>query len=916
MFGSILAIAALLIVLQSRSLSARFKDRLGRVERAVDDLTQEIDWLRNERGGERKPETRPEDNPLSPTTPSVLRPMVIKAQKEPVLPDRSSLPEKTAGSVPPIEPPKRPSESVPPDIQPPRHDSFEETLGTQWAVWAGGAALALGGLFLVRYSIEAGLLGPGVRVMMGALLAAALVAAGEWMRRGEIKFPIEALPEAHIPSILTAAGTVIAFGTIYAAHALYGFIGPATAFILLGATGILTMLGAALHGPWLAGLGLVGSFVAPMLVESNVPSPWPVVLYLAVVAAAAYLLARTRRWVWLAWATVAGAVLWGPLILSTRFAGSAPEAHALIQLALGAFFLAIEPFLAAHDSGAKSDRVASIALTALGILALMVLSFSDYSITERTLFAAAAMAILVVTAWRAAPAAIAASIAGVLGLAVLLIWPGLNQPPTASMTAPYGPQLLRLPENVSSFLSFAAMATMIPAAISALRIWRGSLLPQSTAGLYALAATVPPLLALILTYLRVTQFDVSIPFALAGAALTLLFAFAAETFHRADDAYAVPAYNIAAGAFAAAAIAAFAFALVVSLERGYLTVALALTALGTAYISTRRDIALLRYAVTALGLIVLGRLAWNPRVMGDGVGTTPIFNWLLIGYGIPAVCFAYAGRLLEPKGNDLALRLCQSLAVVFAALLAFFEIRHLTNNGDVLHAGAGHVESGLLIFMCLAFSFVLARMHLGKSNVVFDTAAFLFGASAIAFAGLGLVFGTNPLLTGEAVTGGTLFSSLLPAYLLPGLAAMYVAKHARGIRPDWYLRAAGILAVVLIVLYVTLEVRHAFHGPDISIYLETTAREQWAYSVAWLALGIMFLAYGLIRGSLEARIASAALIVLTALKVTLFDLAGIDGLWRALSFLCLGAVLIGIGLVYQKLVFAPAAKDRGPSGRA
>jgi uncharacterized membrane protein len=27
-------------------------------------------------------------------------------------------------------------------------------------------------------------------------------------------------------------------------------------------------------------------------------------------------------------------------------------------------------------------------------------------------------------------------------------------------------------------------------------------------------------------------------------------------------------------------------------------------------------------------------------------------------------------------------------------------------------------------------------------------------------------------------------------------------------------------------------------------------------------------------------------------------------LWRALSFLCLGAVLIGIGLVYQKLVFA------------
>ena len=61
--------------------------------------------------------------------------------------------------------------------------SFEERLGTQWAVWVGGIALALGGIFLVRYSIEQGLLGPGVRVALGALLAAALIIAGEWARR-------------------------------------------------------------------------------------------------------------------------------------------------------------------------------------------------------------------------------------------------------------------------------------------------------------------------------------------------------------------------------------------------------------------------------------------------------------------------------------------------------------------------------------------------------------------------------------------------------------------------------------------------------------------------------------------------------------------------------------------------------------
>jgi uncharacterized membrane protein len=40
------------------------------------------------------------------------------------------------------------------------------------------------------------------------------------------------------------------------------------------------------------------------------------------------------------------------------------------------------------------------------------------------------------------------------------------------------------------------------------------------------------------------------------------------------------------------------------------------------------------------------------------------------------------------------------------------------------------------------------------------------------------------------------------------------------------------------------------------------------------------------------------------IKVFLYDLTGIGGFWRAFSVICLGVVLIGIGLVYQKLIFA------------
>jgi len=52
----------------------------------------------------------------------------------------------------------------------------------------------------------------------------------------------------------------------------------------------------------------------------------------------------------------------------------------------------------------------------------------------------------------------------------------------------------------------------------------------------------------------------------------------------------------------------------------------------------------------------------------------------------------------------------------------------------------------------------------------------------------------------------------------------------------------------------------------------------------------------------------AAVIVLTVLKVFLIDLSDLTGIYRALSFLGLGAVLIGIGWFYQRLLFPRTAE--------
>src|SRR6185369_5642324 len=170
--------------------------------------------------------------------------------------------------------------------------------------------------------------------------ALALLLAGEWTRRKESISAIEALPIANIPAILTAAGTAVAFATVYAAYALYGFLVPATAFVLLGLVAMGTLAAALLHGPALAGLGVVGAFVTPVLVSSDKPDFWALYVYLAIVTAASFGLARVRLWRWLAVTTIAFAVMWTLPCLQCGPSMVAPHAfHVLAGFVLAALLV-------------------------------------------------------------------------------------------------------------------------------------------------------------------------------------------------------------------------------------------------------------------------------------------------------------------------------------------------------------------------------------------------------------------------------------------------------------------------------------------------------------------------------------------------------------------------------------------------
>jgi uncharacterized membrane protein len=96
----------------------------------------------------------------------------------------------------------------------------------------------------------------------------------------------------------------------------------------------------------------------------------------------------------------------------------------------------------------------------------------------------------------------------------------------------------------------------------------------------------------------------------------------------------------------------------------------------------------------------------------------------------------------------------------------------------------------------------------------------------------------------------------------------------------------------------------------------TTGLEQYTYSIAWLMFGVVLLGIGILFNSQRARLASAAVIALTIGKAFLIDVWTLTGIYRSLSFMGLGVVLITIAWLYQRVLFRrqrpPPVAAHGP----
>ncbi|NUB31015.1 DUF2339 domain-containing protein [Azospirillum brasilense] len=814
-----------------------------------------------------------------------------------------------------VEAPPEPPPIQPPPIQPPPEPSppplsvwsrLEDALAGRWLIWLGGATVALAAAFFIKMSIEQGWLGPGVRVALGLLSAAALMVGGEWLRqRGGGAEPGGRDP---VPPALTAAGLFTGFASVYGGYVLYDLFAPPLAFALLGGLAALGMALSLLQGPYIAALGLLGGFATPLLVSSIGGSAWGLFAYLLALSGAGMTVVLWRGWRWLGLGTLVGAAGWVPVwYVGGWNPGDALPVGIYLLLTAGLFLM---PALLAGPVEAmprttlfdmlrwkgrpRADRLAVAAVAVLGLLMAMLVTVDGHR--SGSLVMLALFGLLCVAAGRRIERI--AGVAWIGALAVLLAFAGWTVPrwplPPPAVTADGHPIVpppgAGLPFQSGRFLWAVGGFALLYGMGGFIALWR-----STRAALWSSLAAWMPVVLLALAYWRLdpSQADTLWPVASLALAALLVAGTGPLARHRHQ-----PGVSLGLAAFAAGAVGALSLGAVMMLREAWLTVALAAQVPVLAWLERRMGLRSLRAVILLVAGAVLVRLALNPSVLEygeEGLG------WIVYGYGLPAAGFFLAAHWLrsapDGKGDDGVVALLEAGGLAFVTLLLSLGIQALTRGTldeppDTLREVALHT----LVWLALALLLATGRRWRTRPVAVWGR-RILAGLAALQAAALHLV-ALNPLWSDEAVGAWPVANTLLLAYGLPallGLLFLWVEPLPARLRP-W----VGLLPLMLLGMNLALEIRHAFQGPVLS-GPDLPDAEWYGYSVGFLVAAVLMLVAALRYRLGWLRHAAMALILAVVAKVFLSDMAELGGLYRVASFLGLGLSLIGVGYLYRRL---------------
>lgn len=840
---------------------------------------------------------------------------------------------------------------------------FEDIFGRRLPIWAGGVALAIAGVFAVRYSIESGLLSPLVRVVMAALCGLVMLAAAEFAHRLDHR-----IADPRVRQALAGAGLATLYAAFYLAGSQYDLVGQTVAFLgLAGVTAAAIALSFRFGLPS-AILGLVGGFAAPALVggeEANLPL---LSLYLGLITAGLVLSGQRQQRPWLGAGALVGGLAWGGLLLLSG------DWQVADILALGLYLIVLGAVLPALAAGRRwvialrlgSALVASIQLAVLvGVGGYEPLVWGLYGLM------AGALAAL---GWNRPDLRIASSIAAVLAITLLIRWPDAHEQLFAvvaiAFTAIFGCVPLALIWRAEQRAGDVLQASAFPLAIGAVAYVRlgaagEDLLEPGFAAVMAGLATLP--LAGAWKSSRVHPAWQMTILTASGAALALMAlllvtpAWLAPVAGAAVFAALFAALHRRSGRGAAVLLWCAAIITALSLLGGPLIGDEGSAAFGRSELADWR--AMLRW-VAAAGCFAA--LAWpatlrHSRALAEVFAA--VFAYVALAQMLPAQSLAWTAALLAIVTWYFQ-RERSALQWSFAVLAGLWAIPVLSvwskENLEAL-AGLPAIVSqlpdlrdvGLYVLPVavalallrgpervaphsrwLAAPVLLVALHVAMKQIFAIDGmarfiemglaerslwqALLLGTAWLAARGLPFIGSSRKGAIALALlTLGhfALFSMVLhnPLFSQQAVGAVAVANLAL---VSYAIAIAAVLslrvwlpalwrpacdgAVIVLTCFAAMTLLRQIFAGSVLVDTPMGQTEDLLRSVIGIVLAIGFLVLGARLGERSWRVGSLAVMLIAVGKVFIFDAAELEGLLRIASFLSLGLSLIGIGWLYSR----------------
>ncbi|HEX8193204.1 MAG TPA: DUF2339 domain-containing protein, partial [Allosphingosinicella sp.] len=332
-------IGVLVLLARTSTLQARIR----RLEAAVDALEGER-WRRAGAASLLPEEAAPTPEPSPPPAQAERAPQPAEPAPAPFVAAPEPPPLTWQPPPRPHEPDREPEYEPEPEPEPEREREpeeeesfsamFERLVAGRLLIWAGGAAMIGAGFFLIKYSIEVGLLTPQARMIGAAIFGLALVAVGEYA--GKIRW-LAGDPRA--AQALTGAGIVILYAVPYGSHVLYDLLDARTAAAIMFLVSVAALVLSLRQGAATALMGLIGGFLTPALVGDPDSGAVPLLVYLTLVNGFVFGIAWRRGWTWLAATAVVFSFAWTFFLLGRAPADAVAAGFFVVALSVAAALL-------------------------------------------------------------------------------------------------------------------------------------------------------------------------------------------------------------------------------------------------------------------------------------------------------------------------------------------------------------------------------------------------------------------------------------------------------------------------------------------------------------------------------------------------------------------------------------------------